>query len=199
MNSTTFYSLLRALSSDTDELRTVSPTEPTKHFIDLAWQNNEYSTVVAKTMSRALVKMLIHIIISSSEKNIIKNKFNYFKNTLDNTFINKNTKEEFLDIFCKAQKYYHVMNRLVFMYKWKKAPIRMATDLFLNPITDTQKNIVTVMHCNGKFLFTPLDLKNVFENALTNSPYFFQSLLLQKIHSTIYRLVRRTFITSISN
>jgi len=173
MSSTTFYSILRVLSSDTDELRIVSPTETTKHFIDTAWQNNEYSTVVAKTMSRALVKMLIHIIISSNEKNVIKNKFSYFKSTIDNTFINKNTKDEFLDIFSKAQSLYKKMNRLVFMYKWKKAPIRMATDLFMNPISETQKNVVTIMHCNGKFLFTPLDLKNVFENALSNSPYFF--------------------------
>jgi hypothetical protein len=110
----------------------------------------------------------------------IQSKLSYFKKTIDNIFMTPQQRESFINKFCGIQRNYWLINRLVYRYKWRKAPIRVKNDLILTPIQESQSNVVTIMHNNTKYLFTVLDLKNIIEGALSNSPFLFSSPLAPK-------------------
>jgi hypothetical protein len=72
------------------------------------------------------------------------------------------------------------LSRAVYRYKWRKASYRIQSDLILTPISESQHTVVTIFQNNNKYLFTVLDLKNIIEGALTNSPYMFAHPLAPK-------------------
>ena len=64
------------------------------------------------------------------------------------------------------------MCRLAFIYKFKRAKLQVATDLLLNDLSPTDKNVLTIFDSNSKYLFALSDLVNVFYTSLCNSAYF---------------------------
>ena len=81
----------------------------------------------------------------------ISTKFSYFKKTIDNIFMTSQIREKFINQFSKIQRNYWIINRFIYKYKWKKAPILVKSDLILNPICETQHNVITIMHNNTKY------------------------------------------------
>jgi hypothetical protein len=99
--------------------------------------------------------------------------FQILKETFHNIFINEKVKEEILDLFCKIQKTVHAFSRLAFLYKYKKAPYQIETDLYLTPISHKDKNVLTVYQNGNKFLFTVVDIIKIIKNAVCNTDSFF--------------------------
>ena len=181
MDAHTFHQVLRKLTSDTKALSELPYAATTSEFTDAAWKYQEYSTLNSTTMSRSVMKMHMHTLIrNASGLSPIKNKFGYVKRILDDAFLLPAAKSEFLDAFCKAQRTYSAMSRFAFMFRWKKAPYRIVNDLILNAISETQHNVIAILQNNNKYLFTILDLKNILETSLSNSPYFFAEPLVTK-------------------
>lgn len=104
-------------------------------------------------------------------------KFNIFDKFKKNIFLTYDKKEEFTDIFQSSQKTYHVLNRFVFNYKMKKTPTFVSTDLYMSPIEETQKNVISIIQNDKKYLFTIQNLINIIESSLCNSPYFISTPL----------------------
>jgi len=127
-----------------------------------------------------IIKIFFYMYVIGPIQYSIQTKFSYFKKTIDNMFMNEKTREEFIQKFCKIQKSYWIMNRLIRNYKWRKAEFRVKVDLILNPIRESQHNVITIMHDNSKYLFTVMDLKNIIESALSNSPFLFSTPLAPK-------------------
>jgi hypothetical protein len=174
----TFCKIIHKYTSDTQELYNF-PTEQKDirfEFSAVAW-SKEYKPntqiSVEKDIALRIIKIFFHMYAVGHIEHSIQSKFSYFKKTVDNIFMNEQTRQEFIQTFCKIQRVYWVINKLVRNYKWRKAPYRIKTDLILNPIRETQHNVITIMHNNSKYLFTILDLKNIIENSLTNSPHVF--------------------------
>lgn len=111
----------------------------------------------------------------------IDKKFSYLKNNiLFNYFNNQHILNSLFDTFSNAQKIYRSLNRFAFLCKWKKAPYKIQTDLCMEEINKNQRNVITILHHNYKYLFTISDILNILNTSLTNSSYFFTEPLVIK-------------------
>ena len=108
----------------------------------------------------------------------IKEKYKFFIDTLNDFYI-KGTKkeEEFINYFCKIQKTYNLLNRLVYNYKYKKAKIVVNTDMGLNELTPNAKNVICILNNGSKYLFHINDIIKIINTSLTNSHMFFSEPL----------------------
>jgi len=102
-----------------------------------------------------------------------KLKFDFYKKTNNNLFLNDATKRRFNDLFCKIQRTYGAFNRLKRIFSYKCSKSNANTDMELNEIVEGGKNVICLHHKNGKYLFKMNDLLKIIHNALTNSHYFF--------------------------
>jgi len=119
-----------------------------------------------------IIKLLFGLLLLTKEINV-KNKFAFLKESLENFFI-KNSKEEiFIHYFCKIQKAYHILNRFVYHYKFKRAKIVVNADMCLNELTPNGKNVICIFHNKSKYLFHINDLIKITNCALTNSHMHF--------------------------
>jgi len=123
-------------------------------------------------MNERLLKIIMYMYLSGPITYSIASKFSYFKKTIDNIFINKIQREKFIHSFYEMQRTYWTINRAIYRYKIKTSSIRVNKDVFLNTISETHHNVITIFHNNSKYLFTFLDLKNIIESSLSNSHFF---------------------------
>jgi hypothetical protein len=102
-------------------------------------------------------------------------KFELLKSIVENIFCSEEFKERIINLFCSTQKINNGFSRLSYIYKNKKAPIKIATDMFLNPIKKTDKNVICIFDSKNscKYLFTINDLMQIIKKSLTHSPNFF--------------------------
>ena len=100
-------------------------------------------------------------------------KFMFFSKTLDNIFLTTEQKTTFLEIFVKIQRLYYAFVRIAYMYKFKKAPLQITTDLFMNNLSSNQKNVFTLFQNNSKYLFTITDLNNSMLTSLCHHIQYF--------------------------
>jgi len=100
-------------------------------------------------------------------------KFDVLRKIYSNLFLNEKWKSDILDLFCKTQRLYHAFSRLAFLWKWKKAVIKIETDMFLEPISPHSKNVLTIMDNGYKYLFTLSDIILILKNSICNTEYFF--------------------------
>ena len=102
----------------------------------------------------------------------IKQKFKVLKEIINNGFHPYDFINNCINVFCYYQRIYNGFNKLAYIYKLKKAKIQTSQDFFLNELTETDMNVITILHHNNKYLFSITDLVNIWLNALCNSPYF---------------------------
>jgi hypothetical protein len=92
---------------------------------------------------------------------------------LDNIFMKKEEKEKIEFIFFKTQRTYYILKRAIYNYRFKKAPIKINTDLCLNIINTNHINTFILFKNKVKYCFTIRDLIHIITNAITNSFEFF--------------------------
>ena len=124
-------------------------------------------------MTNRLMKIFLFMFAVGHIDYSIQTKFSYFKKTIDNIFMTANQRNEFINRFCKIQRHYWALSRAVYKYKWRKAKYLIQNDLILNPIYETQHNVITILQNNNKYLFTVFDLRTIIEGTLSNSPFMF--------------------------
>ena len=107
-------------------------------------------------------------------------KYKMLAEVYNNIFSSEEYKAKYVIFFSKIQKVYHVFARLYYIFKYKKAILLVNSDLSLNTIKSTNRNIITIMQLNTKYMFTLNDLTNIIETALSNSPDFFIDVLNPK-------------------
>jgi len=132
------------------------------------------------TFSNQYLKSFKYLFAASPINYTIITKFVHLKSVLDNIFVEPVVKELFLDGFCSVQKVYHILNRFAFNYKKRNAPIRIQTDLLLNPISESQSNVITILQNGQKYLFTFADLTRIIESSIANTDAFFANPLAIK-------------------
>jgi hypothetical protein len=104
----------------------------------------------------------------------IKNKYKKLSQALEGFLLtDKQKQEEFIEYFCKIQKTYNTFNRLMYNYKYKKTKIVVNTDMGLNELSETDKNVISIIDNNSKYLFHVNDLIKIINVSLTNSYLFF--------------------------
>jgi hypothetical protein len=171
----TFYQIVHKISSSSNELytfktnRNMSEQTAKKDYTTVAWEI-EYNYIDHADM---LVKLLLDVLVMTPLKENIKTKFDYFKTCIDNNFITETQKAAFVYLFCKAQRHNFLLNRLVRRYKMSTAPISVKEDLFMNPLRESQCNVITILQNGQRYLFTVNDLKTIIETAVCNTCYYY--------------------------
>ena len=107
--------------------------------------------------------------------NLYKSKFEYIETTSTNFYFSVKTTERniFVDLFCKIQRTYHILNNFVRKYKHKKTKLIVDTDLQLNKINENEPNVICIYHVNSKYLFKMEDLLKLVYMSLINCFSFF--------------------------
>jgi hypothetical protein len=117
-------------------------------------------------------KILFGLFLNDTVINV-KNKIIFFEKTLQHFLIKNKREDEFTSYFCKIQRIYNMLNKLVYNYKYKKSKIVVNTDMCLNELVENSKNVICIFNNNSKYLFHIKDLIKIINSALTNSHMFF--------------------------
>ena len=107
----------------------------------------------------------------------IRNKYIFFDETINNSFITDDIRNEFINLFALFQRTYNSFSKLANLYRYKKAKIIIEYDLCLNPIKENGKNIFILMQNNNKYLFNINDLIKIIHNSIANTSHFFNNPL----------------------
>ena len=118
--------------------------------------------------------------IKDTDMPLYKSKFELFKKGLVYFTIKGCKEEEFISYFNKIQRVYHVLNRFVYKYKLQKSPIVVDTDMILNELQETDKNVICIYQQNSRYLFRIYDLIKIINMSLTNPQGFFSNPLCIK-------------------
>jgi hypothetical protein len=141
-----------------------------------------YEKTREKQTKDRVILMLYNFIVSLylktkhytvSEKDLSHIKFVELNNIQINNLISSNDKNIFFDTFCKAQKHYFALLKFSNICKMKLTPIKIKTDLLLNDIDTTKKNVFHFLQNNVKYSFVINDLINIITASLSNCSYFF--------------------------
>jgi hypothetical protein len=90
-----------------------------------------------------------------------------FCNIVENTFNEKNM-DEFYEINASVSKIKRCFTKILRLWKWKRAKIYNIEDLCMNTIYSGQKNTVTILKNNMKYVFSLKDLICNFNSELSN-------------------------------
>ena len=142
--------------------------------------NNIFSLNYDKTDTvSGMHKIFFYNLYNNIQTKTYTSKFCFLNETLNNFyFINKPIERyEFLVFFYKIQKTYHILNRFVFLYKYKKSRLTVSTDLQLNEIKIEDPNVICIYHIGSKYLFKIEELLKIIYISLTNCFSFFSEPL----------------------
>ena len=82
-----------------------------------------------------------------------------------------------IDIYIKLLKTYNALRRFVYLYKKRKFETVIDTDLLLNKIDSSGKNVLCIIQNQKKYLFYIFELLKIIYNSLSNSEFFFSDPL----------------------
>lgn len=139
---------------------------------------NQRNEISSQTFFLSLQSILFYMLYKQDYS--ITNKYGYFMKTLENIFLQSKDREEFINNFYKIQKTYVAFSKLAQNYRFKKAKVMVDTDLSMNPINLKSRYTFSLIQNNNKYLFNVMDLINIINTNLTNSPMFFLEPLISK-------------------
>jgi hypothetical protein len=102
----------------------------------------------------------------------IREKYIQFDIQLKNKFLTR-MHDVFIKRFGKAQRYYFRLSRLARLWKVKRSPVRICTDLCGNNLVPTTTNCMVIYQNNSLYYFSVSDLINIYKNALMHASYLF--------------------------
>ncbi len=145
------------------------------------FNNNAFSSNYVNDGIYGAYKIFFSILYNNYG-NKYKTKFHFLEDVLNNFYFLNRTheKNEFLNLFYKIQKVYHILNRFSYLYKYKRSKLVVETDLQLNNIKLGGANVVTIYYINNRYLFKIQDLLKLIYISLTNSYIYFSEPLSVK-------------------
>lgn len=155
------------------------PNDDMRHFYINAYGNTSIHPDHFKIYN--MIYDMYYLVHIDTKKHTFYNaKCKVFKNVLENMFLTEDYKNSFALLFHKIQRNYNAYNRLAYIYKLKKAPLQVTTDLLMNPIDSENTNSILIYQNNSKYLFMLNDLINIIETNISNAPDFFVEVLSPK-------------------
>lgn len=108
-------------------------------------------------------------------------KFKGLNKNLGDTFlVSSENQTLFLDFFSKIQKIYWAFANFAKRIKQRYSKNKVDHDLFLAPISITQRNVIQLYENNCMYIFTLQDLSHIIIAAVCNSPMFHSEPLSPK-------------------
>jgi hypothetical protein len=130
---------------------------------------------ITPDITSRVVNVLFYMYITKGGTYETKNKFTFLNESIENLFCNDAIRELFFYKFYRAQSIYHLLSRAAYRYKYRKYKVKVDRDIFLNQITETQRNTITILQNGYKYRFTLTDIINIINTCLGNTEFFFAS------------------------
>ena len=108
-----------------------------------------------------------------NNNDIIKFRLRLLKLYLDNPFFTLQDKKIFFNCFTKSHRTYNAFSRFAHIFRCKIAPTKIKSDLLLNEINPSKKNVFVLFQKKDKFLFIINDLIKIINHNLSNCSYFY--------------------------
>lgn len=119
-------------------------------------------------------KIRIHSFLKRTKKQRYFYRYKHFHEHYQNIFFSDETKEGWLLVFSKIQKYYMALNRFAYVWKIKHATIVNETDLYLNPINPSKNTVIVLYQSNKIFHFTVKDMMTIVQNEVSKADEDFE-------------------------
>jgi len=164
---------------------------------------NKFNEIVTKNYISDTEPNIAFIFVSIDFTS--NSKFEQLINAMNNPFMTDPQKLRVLDVFCDVQKMVHSVYRLKNAWRFRRAKTYNTEDLLMNPISSRDKNTVTLLQNNTKYIFPIRELLQIIQNALSNCCHFFPDPLECKnpytnlpfnksAFYTIYFAARRSYL-----
>jgi hypothetical protein len=102
----------------------------------------------------------------------IHKKLRFFYETIYNPFLNP---DDFAQTYYRVIKVYNGFRKFVHIYRFQKAKIVVTTDLGLNELDPTNKQVICIQQQNNRYLFHINDLLHIVESSLSASHALFST------------------------
>jgi len=99
-----------------------------------------------------------------------KTKFTKLIHLLESPFIDK---DKMMMAFYNIQRVVVAINRLKWIWRWRKLKIYNTDDLYMNPVSQTERNVLVLLQNNTKYLFHIRELIHVIQSSLSHCSHFF--------------------------
>jgi hypothetical protein len=90
-----------------------------------------------------------------------------------NQFISKEIREEYTQLYCKFKRVYWGFTKLARIWKIRRTPIRIQTDLYMNELDPSHKHTYHLIHKNGIYLFSLQNLARIIVDSITHQSGMF--------------------------
>jgi len=97
---------------------------------------------------------------------------------LDSGFMSPKIRNELIAHFCKFKQTYWAFTKLAKIWKIRKTPVRIQTDLYMNELDPTHPSTFQLVHTNGIYLFSLQNLARIIVDAITNQ----SGMFLEPLH-----------------
>jgi len=110
----------------------------------------------------------------------LNEKYNVLGSIFENVFYNDANKELFLSEFSKVQRIYFSLSKFARICKYKKSIVRINTDLYINELDESMKNVFVLYEDGSRYFFSATDLVNIINSSLSHTYMFFSEPLKPK-------------------
>ena len=110
----------------------------------------------------------------------LNEKYNVLGSIFENVFYNDANKELFLSEFSKVQRIYFSLSKFARICKYKKSIVRINTDLYINELDESMKNVFVLYEDGSRYFFSASDLVNIINSSLSHTYMFFSEPLKPK-------------------
>ena len=137
------------------------------------WENNNMLFHFASNSPNFIYYICMITIFGTKCRNDYKTRTEEYLKSLKNTFMKENDYNIITNTFCKILSMKRRFSKILRLWKWRKTPVYNTEDLLMSPIYPGQKNTITIMDNNKKYVFSIRDLIGNFDRELSNSPNLF--------------------------
>ena len=107
-------------------------------------------------------------------------KIEQFKKIVENIFISNDILEKYITLYSKINKTYYSFCKLVMLWRLKRGRIHNNENLYMNPISIHDSNVLPIYQNGQIYLFTIRELLNGLNCALSNTTELFTHTLMYK-------------------
>ena len=130
------------------------------------------------TLLSTLVIMHKNELYTTSD--FLNEKYKFLSSIFENVFYNDTNKELFLTDFSKIQKVYFALSKFARICKYKKSTVKINTDLYINELDESMKNVFVLYEDGSRYFFSASDLVNIMNSSLSHTYMFFSEPLKPK-------------------
>ena len=92
---------------------------------------------------------------------------------ITNRFISPKIREELINHFCQFKRTYWAFTRFARIWKVRKTPVRIQTDLYMNELDLSNPNTYSLVHPDGIYLFSLQNIARIIVDAITHQSGMF--------------------------